>query len=1156
MLPREKLFLRTVLVSAFVGLVCVRALTFQSDVYRQPGKARVVVPSEASRPCISAEDTPERLLEQAYSALRRKFHILEPLSSVQRGEGDLKAYQLFSAADGEVSIEVHHDGCRASVWICVPHHGLAPDTPNPAAYIWYQYVKDDATGNFVPVKSLFMDCTPFPDPDIPPAQLYHLTNTERWAHGGEYGGGLLNSIEDGLFPGTDPPHWSPILMGNDTPQRSDYVVLHELMQNVATQGEGISMLDAAAPPDRVDLTERVQHDYWTPVTLRGLLRNPHISSDDFARDHTFAYYQRGQDFPNGDLCTCSNHIRDWPGQDLDMRVIPDGDVHYLGSWPRRDENFELGVEIEQFAIQPPQGYEKLFSPPYFRNFLPRYRTLVDLYRRSLTMSPDDPSLSVFLGLTTQFDSYDYFPRNGEWAQIIGRWVIDCGHEKYTEIHPPELMVTTRLQHGRTEARVVATGAWAAESLTFAVFPPPRPTPNAVLRYRIRKLDGTDGFDRKDGGNLEILSEPSTNPNHLVGRLTSTSDEPLGLAETGMVGMTAQRGIKCVIDCWWESRLSSINCVAGMFDDTPALNSVIYYRYAQVANSRWSSGPIGSLSTTISNLPDGDYVFRPASPDWNFSDVPKQVTLRGGHGTLAFVAAPRALPATLRPWTGFPPGSDDIPSFINEDLTHELLTFNASPGVLAVQGNSLGYAERGRLLIHLQGLAKSETDSSPILRPTDAYEDSSRYFGGRLPIPGVPQYFAKGYPTSGVNNATIVVSLLVHSRGRTFVADSKEYRTSAGGVSVGFSAGSHAEEISLAIVVRDNPFNPWFLPIAETEHIKIYPGLTGGDASSLTLPSLDLVITPTYFAQSLSVATGGKSQGGAKPRSYRLSQHEADLIEEIEEKRSMSRFKLSRIIPPTASQKIPPVAFRTATPKNTKLPGKLENNWLLVKDPARAKTFLGEKVNSRVAVPSNGGVKNSIPPVRKESKAAEPLKNGSTNSDTSTKAPVRPAAPPVIGAPPKNPGAAEVGKATDLPDLIVTDFHSTGAAIFDPRTGTLQIPVTVVVQNQGRAAATLFKVAIEFAKKGSGEPSARADFTIPGFADLRSPMTRAPLAAGATITFTGRVVLPARLSGDPVLLQAVADYCTGEGLKETYCRVYESNERNNRSRQALFQLPRK
>jgi hypothetical protein len=63
-----------------------------------------------------------------------------------------------------------------------------------------------------------------------------------------------------------------------------------------------------------------------------------------------------------------------------------------------------------------------------------------------------------------------------------------------------------------------------------------------------------------------------------------------------------------------------------------------------------------------------------------------------------------------------------------------------------------------------------------------------------------------------------------------------------------------------------------------------------------------------------------------------------------------------------------------------------------------------------------------------------------------------------------------------------------------------------------------------------------------------------LPAGREVTFVGTVNFSAEERGATVSLTATADSCSGDELMPEYCRVAESNERNNESRLISMTLP--
>ena len=61
------------------------------------------------------------------------------------------------------------------------------------------------------------------------------------------------------------------------------------------------------------------------------------------------------------------------------------------------------------------------------------------------------------------------------ALYTGHYLPDDLYDDWaTELHPPELVVSSRNRGKFAFARVIATGAWLGEKLSFVVNPPPRP----------------------------------------------------------------------------------------------------------------------------------------------------------------------------------------------------------------------------------------------------------------------------------------------------------------------------------------------------------------------------------------------------------------------------------------------------------------------------------------------------------------------------------------------------------------------------------------------------------------------------------------------------------------------------------------------------------
>jgi uncharacterized protein YkwD len=128
------------------------------------------------------------------------------------------------------------------------------------------------------------------------------------------------------------------------------------------------------------------------------------------------------------------------------------------------------------------------------------------------------------------------------------------------------------------------------------------------------------------------------------------------------------------------------------------------------------------------------------------------------------------------------------------------------------------------------------------------------------------------------------------------------------------------------------------------------------------------------------------------------------------------------------------------------------------------------------------------------------------------------------------------------DLVVTRLERTGSPTL--RGDVIEVPIRVVVRNQGTSAAGTFKVSTEYTARGDSRAYAVA-FTVPGQTDIWYPRILS-LAAGRDITLNGKVSFLNSLRGREVSLQAIADSCSGDEFMPPYCRVRESNESNNRS----------
>ena len=156
--------------------------------------------------------------------------------------------------------------------------------------------------------------------------------------------------------------------------------------------------------------------------------------------------------------------------------------------------------------------------------------------------------------------------------------------------------------------------------------------------------------------------------------------------------------------------------------------------------------------------------------------------------------------------------------------------------------------------------------------------------------------------------------------------------------------------------------------------------------------------------------------------------------------------------------------------------------------------------------------------------------------------------PAVAKPAMSPVVRMTPLSIARPDLVVTSITRTGAPV--AAAGNVEVPVTVVVRNQGNAAAGAFKVSTDFSKAGAA-PLAVA-FKVDGQSDIWYPHATG-LAAGNSATFRGKLLFLSAVHG-AVTVKALADSCAGEEFAEAWCHVKESNEGNNQSTALAVTLP--
>ena len=712
----------------------------------------------------------------------------------------------------------------------------ALDSSWPIAYQWFEYTLD-GEGKVVPRIGADQD----PPPDVTPAPLQ---DTGAWAAYDPY-------YDEAFWRGDDPPHWTPILIKDD-PAYIGFI--HQRMQTPFTQSQAVGEIDRVrAAVKEQDLTDRAMKS-WQQVKLCGAIEAASFPGGDFGADHS-AGYNDGEDVETGPFEEVTDPS--WPGMDWDLMVIPDPAYAYLAS-PYRPS---VRVEVEHFALPANQAY---------------------------------------------------WPQAGEWVQAVGRWVTDNGHPEpsednpdlvngfYTEIHPPELMVTTRSAGAyATDAWVSVIGSWLGDSLSFVVNPPPRPSATATLKHRIAKADGSDGFDRKDNAELDCVTRGGAgNPSYLLCTARPTASVNVVLVNSGVVGMSQYRGLACVVKCWWDEPTATLQgeVKAG---DKPAEGAFVFCRQTKPAEGPWKAYEVHNDGRyVIGGLAAGaTYAVRPAGSGWNFEGVPKEVTITGGTNTVSFTGIRQRLEVPRVPFRtpiafgrrsvqsaalqfGAPGARRTVQAAESQvgasrgrqpvrasepqvDASSAKLRTRRPAGVVVPSGSQPSPEEAAMtairsMLITLEepsgtlgvlgnGLGLRESGVVPVhLMGLVGWDGQpvTDFASSYALEPDDGTIVINGTTNGGVPGATIRAHLMLGNEDVGFrTGGVAEAQTNASGVAMfRFKAGTHVEGGKLVLEVVENPVNPWFTPTLEGSSYLFYPARAGDDSGPSTpyvINALDL-----------------------------------------------------------------------------------------------------------------------------------------------------------------------------------------------------------------------------------------------------------------------------------------------------------------------------
>jgi hypothetical protein len=137
-----------------------------------------------------------------------------------------------------------------------------------------------------------------------------------------------------------------------------------------------------------------------------------------------------------------------------------------------------------------------------------------------------------------------------------------------------------------------------------------------------------------------------------------------------------------------------------------------------------------------------------------------------------------------------------------------------------------------------------------------------------------------------------------------------------------------------------------------------------------------------------------------------------------------------------------------------------------------------------------------------------------------------------------------------PDLVVTDFNRIGPVTVRAD-GFQEVPVRVVIENQGNGTAGKFRVSARYI---TSQGDFMRPFTVVGQSNMWRPTTMASMFPGETVALEGKLLGYPSTSGVTVDFYIKADSCDSDEFMPNYCRVNESNETNNDSDVITVFLP--
>lgn len=140
------------------------------------------------------------------------------------------------------------------------------------------------------------------------------------------------------------------------------------------------------------------------------------------------------------------------------------------------------------------------------------------------------------------------------------------------------------------------------------------------------------------------------------------------------------------------------------------------------------------------------------------------------------------------------------------------------------------------------------------------------------------------------------------------------------------------------------------------------------------------------------------------------------------------------------------------------------------------------------------------------------------------------------------------------DLVISEIKKRGKVIIPKnKRGKIKVPIQITIKNQGKKVAQHFRIATEIFNN-----SVRHYSFIPLYTSSHPssrPTIKINLSPGQSTKIYGQLTIPNNKRGRNIRIRAKVDDCSGEQFKHYYCRVRESNERNNYSGTIRIVIPK-